>query len=74
MVLEAVRTSVSRQFPALTPVLYPGELMTAVESFPSVSAMWQAHEVYATNNIPVVYPYSSVGNTFTTYYVFRTPI
>ena len=34
MVLKVVRTSVSRQFPALAPVLYPGELMTEVEPFP----------------------------------------
>ena len=54
MVLEVVRTSDSRQFPALTPVLYPGEKMTAVKPFPSVSAMWQAHEVYATNNAPAI--------------------
>ena len=54
MVLEVVRTSVSRQFPALTPVLYPGETMSAVEPFPSVSAMWQAHELYATKNTPAV--------------------
>ena len=54
MVLEVVRTSVSRQVPASTPVLYPDELMTAVEPFPSVSPMWQAHEVYATNNKPAI--------------------
>ena len=54
MVLEIVRSSVSRQFPALTPVLYPGELMTAREPFESVSAMWLAHDVYATNNTPAI--------------------
>ena len=54
MVLVIVCTSVSRQFPASLPVFYPGEKMTAVEPFPSVSAMWQAHEMYATNNKPAI--------------------
>ena len=39
VVIEIVRTSHSRQFPSLTPVLYPGELMNAVEPFVSVSAV-----------------------------------
>ena len=51
MAFEVVRTSVSRQYPTLTPALYPGELITAVEPFPSVTAMLVAHDVYATNNI-----------------------
>ena len=54
MVSEVMRISVSRQFPALTPVLAETELMTAVEPFPSVSAMWQAHEVYTTDNTPAI--------------------
>ena len=66
MVIEVVRTSVSRQFPALTPVLYPGDLMTAREPFSSVSAMWLAHDVYATNNTPAIngetyFSYTSPG-------------
>ena len=54
MVIEVVRTTVSRQFSALTPVLYPGDLMTAHEPFSSVSAMWLAQDVYATNNTPAI--------------------
>ena len=33
MVIEVVRTSVIRQFPASTPVLYPGDLMSARELY-----------------------------------------
>ena len=47
VVIEVVRTSHSRQFSSLTPVLYPGELMTAVKPSASISAMWQAHQMYA---------------------------
>ena len=54
MVLEIVRTSVSRQFPVLSPMLYPGTLMTAVTPFVSVSAMWLAFELYATNMTPAI--------------------
>ena len=39
MVLKVVCSRVSRQFPTLTPVLYPGDLMTAREPFSSVSVM-----------------------------------
>ena len=54
MVLKVVLTSVSRQFPSLIPVLYPGELMAAVEPFSSVAAMRLAHVVYAANNTPAI--------------------
>ena len=49
VVIEVVLTSHSREFPCLTPVLYPAELMAAVEPFASVSDMWQAHQMCATN-------------------------
>ena len=66
VVIEVERTSHSQQFPSLTPVLYPGELMTAIKPFASVSAMWQAHQMYATNNTPTIngekyYYFTSTG-------------
>ena len=54
MVLEIVRTTVNRQYPALTPASYPRNSMTAVEPFASVSAMWFAFDVYATNKTPAI--------------------
>lgn len=59
--LEVVGNSVSPQFPALIPVLYPGELMTAVEPLVSLSAMWQAHDVYVTNNTPFCVVPTGIG-------------
>ena len=54
MVYEIVRTSVNRQYPALTPASYPGNMMTAVEPFVSVSATWLAFNVYVTNKTPAI--------------------
>ena len=54
MVIEIVRGVVSRQYPSLMPTLYPGRLMTIPEPFHTVSEMWAAFEVLATNKTPAV--------------------
>ncbi|CAB1100852.1 unnamed protein product [Ectocarpus sp. CCAP 1310/34] len=54
MVLEIVRNSVSKQFPSLAPMLYPGDLATAVTPFDSIDAMWQAFAPLATNKTPAI--------------------
>ena len=42
MVLEIVRHSVCKQFPSLSPILYPGALATAVTPFASIADTWEA--------------------------------
>jgi len=44
----------SEQYPSLAPVLYPGDLATAVTPFASVVDMWQAFACLATNKTPAM--------------------
>jgi len=54
MIIEIVRTSVCRQFPTLAPLLYPGEMATAVSPFSSVADMWAAFAFLSTNKTPAM--------------------
>ena len=54
MILEIVRSSVMKQYPMLSPLLYPGALATAVTPFVSVSAMWEAFSPLSTNQTPAL--------------------
>ena len=54
MVLEIVRNSVMKQFPTLSPLLYPGTLATAVTPFDSIIAMWEAFAPLTTNQTPAM--------------------
>ena len=54
MVLELVRQSVTRQFPTLSPLLYPGTLATDTTPFASIDAMWDAFAPFHTNKTPAM--------------------
>lgn len=50
MALELVRNSVMKQYPTLSPLLYPGKFATAKSPFVSISAMWEAFSLPSLQN------------------------